>query len=331
MKKLFLVLTALLIICPKGYCEQTKDDAIALLTKKGFFETTQQITYANPYTEIKKALCNHLKYANGYNLDGLKTLYADNYINADGLSRDIYFDLIKKTWESYPDIKYSIDIKNIEVNANNAVAQVIENAIASTSSQSGIIHEKGILQSTSSSVYYFEKINNKWLITSDHIISEKTFLKYGIANDLKIDLIAPNQILADTPYTASLDIQVPKDSLVIASVGKENITYPQVLAEEVFRKLSDDGTLERVFKSNNKNINEYAVASFGITKAKIINQSELKIFVTGLGFAMTRVNVIPKNEFITIAKDDNNSKDAKIEKSVNSEKTEKTDKNDKKN
>lgn len=309
MKRLLLILTALLILAPASFGEQTTDDNITLLTKKGFFDAPQQSTYTNPYIEVRKALCNHLRYANSYNLNGLKSLYADNYINADGLSKDIYFDLIKKTWESYPDINYIMEIKNIQFDANNAVAQVVENAIASTSAKSGIMNEKGILQSSSSSVYYFEKINNKWLITSDHIIAEKTFLRYGVANDVKIDLIAPNQIPADTQYTASLNIQVPKDSLVIASVGKENITYPQVLAEEIFRKLPDDGVLERVFKSNNKNINEYAVASFGITKAKIINQSELKIIVTGLGFAMSRVNVIPKNEFVKVAKEEKDEKD----------------------
>lgn len=306
MKKILLILTALLIFSSKGYCSTADAGTIALLTKKGFFETSSQAVYTNPYVEIRKALCNHLKYANNYNLDGLKTLYADNYINADGLSKDIYFDLIKKTWDSYPDIKYSINIKNIEINANNAVAQVVENAMATTGSNSGIVHQKGILQSTSSNVYYFEKINNKWLITSDHIISEKTFLKYGSAKDLGIELIAPNQIPANTEYTVSLDIQAPKDSLVIASIGKENITYPQALAEEVFRKLPDDGVLERVFKSNNKNINEYAVASFGITKAEIKGGTELKIYVTGLGFAMSRVNVIPKNEFVKVAKDEKN-------------------------
>lgn len=316
MKKLILTLTTLLIFVPASFSEQAADDNIALLTKKGFFDTEVQSVYANPYIEVKKALCNHLKYANSYNLAGLKSLYADSYINTDGLNKEIYFDLIKKTWESYPDIKYMIEIKNIEADSEQAVAQVVETAIASTSSKSGILHEKGILQSTSSSVYYLQKINNKWLITSDKILSEKTSLRYGIANDVRIDLIAPNQISADTQYTTTLDIRAPKDSLVIASVGKEEITYPQVLAEEIFRKLPDDGTLERVFKSNKKNINEYAVASFGITKAKIINQSELKIYVTGLGFIMSRVNVIPKNEYVTIAKD---SADDKIEKSLNSE------------
>lgn len=302
MKKLFLILTAFLILSSKSYAADT--DNIALLTQKGFFETPHQTSSTNPCEDIKKTLYTHLKYANNYNLEGLKSLYAPNYNNADGLNKDIYFDLIKKTWESYPDIKYKINIKSIEINDNNAVAQVNEDAIATTNSKSGLVNEKGLLESASGSVYYFEKVNNEWLITSDHILFEKTYLRYGSAKDINIDLIAPFQITADTPYTASLKIQTPKDSLIIASIGQENITYPQTIAEEAFRKLPGDGTLERMFKSNDKNINEYAVASFGVTKAELNNPTEIKVYVTGLGFLMSRVNVIPKNNFIKVENDE---------------------------
>lgn len=304
MKKILLTLTVLLIICSKSYAVET--DNIALLTNKGFFDRPQQSIFLNPCDEVKKILYTHLKYANGYNFEGLKSLYADNYTNADGLNKNIYFDLIKKTWESYPDIKYKIDIKDIAINGDTAVAQVNESAYATTNSKSGLINQKGLLESVSNTVYYFEKINNEWLITSDHIIFEKTFLRYGTAKDIQVDLIAPSQIPADTQYTSSLKIDTPKNSLIIASIGHENITYPQTIAEEVFRKLPDDGSLERVFKSNNKNINEYAVASFGVTKAEINKGTEIKIYVTGLGFVMSRVNVIPKNDFIKVAKDEKN-------------------------
>lgn len=302
MKKLFLILTAFLILCPKSYAAD--EDNITLLTQKGFFERPQQSRFLTPCEEVKRTLYTHLKYANSYNLDGLKSLYATNYTNADGLSKDIYFDLIKKTWESYPDIKYKTDIKNIEINGNIAVAQVNEYAEATTGTKSGVVKENGLLQSISDSVYYFEKINDEWLVTSDHIIFEKTSLRYGSAKDMDVELTAPAQIPSNTQYTPSLKVVTPKDNLVIASIGQENITYPQTIAEEVFRKLPDDGILERVFTSNDKNINEYAVASFGVTKAEIKNGTEIKIYVTGLGFLMSRVNVIPKNEFIKVAQDE---------------------------
>lgn len=302
MKKALLILTAILILAPKAFAGE---ENIALLTKKGFFERPNtQSYYQNPCEEVKKALNNHLKYANTYNLEGLKSLYADSYVNSDGLNKEIYFDLIRKTWLSYPDIRYRMEIKNIEINSNTAVAQVYETAIATTGSKSGIVNEKGLLESTSSSAYYFEKVGDQWLITSDHIISEKTLLRYGSAKETYIELNAPSQVSADTQYTSSLKIEPPKDSLIIASIGKETITYPQVTAEEVFRKLPEGGVLERMFTSNNKNLNEYAVASFGITKAEIKNGTEIKIYVTGLGFIMSRVNVVPKNEFVKVAKDE---------------------------
>lgn len=301
MKKLLLILTALIILCPKSYAGS---DNIALLEKSGFFERqAQESSLLNPTEEVRRTLYTHLKYANNYNLNGLKTLYADKYTSADGLNKDIYFDLIKKTWESYPNIKYRISIKNITVSGDTAVAEVNENAIATTVEKSGVVNEKGLLESSSDSVYYFGLINNRWQITSDNILFEKTLLRYGSAKLMNIDLNAPCQIPAGTNYTSSLKFDAPKDNLVIASIGREKITYPQEVAKEVFRKLPEEGVLERMFTANTDNINEYAVASFGITKAEISKASEVRIYVTGLGFIMSRVNVIPKNNFIKVATD----------------------------
>ena len=113
MKKKLLILTALSVILTFGLKScAAETDNIALLAQKGFFEHSQQTPCTNASTEVRKTLYQHLKYANSYNYDALRSLYADSYTSADGLNKDIYFDLIKKTWVSYPDIKYKIDIKN---------------------------------------------------------------------------------------------------------------------------------------------------------------------------------------------------------------------------
>lgn len=308
MKKLFLILITLMISAVQTYADETPakqvapSDNITLLTQKGFFSTSKPVSSTNPYEQIRRTFCTHLKYSNGYNFEGLKGLYASNYVNADGLNRDIYFDLVKKTWESYPDIKYKIDIRNIEVNDNVAAVQIHEIANATTDSKSGIVNETGLLESVSDGVYYLEKIDNQWLVTSDYVLYEKTSLKYGSAKELEINLSSPIQIPANTSYTTTLKITPPKDSFIIASIGHENITYPQITAEEVFRKLPDDGILERMSTSNTKNLNEYAVASFGVTKAEIKDGREIKISVTGLGFVMSRINVIPQKEDVKVAK-----------------------------
>lgn len=300
MKKLILVLAIMLISCSQSYA-QTEN--IAFLADNGFFNRPKA-SYLSPCEEIKKLLYSHLKYANSYDIKNLESLYADNYINTDGLSKKIYFELIKKTWDSYPDIIYKMAIKNIEINGNTAVVQVNEEAIATTNSKSGVVDEKGLLESTSNSVYYLEKINENWQITTDRILFENTFLRYGCAKNIEVSLVAPPQIQANTPYTSSLKIDCPKDSFIIASVGQEKITYPQVTAEEVFRKLPENGVLERMFASNKDNLNEYAVASFGVTQAKIDKGTEIKVYVTGLGFVMSRINVIPKNDFVKVAEND---------------------------
>lgn len=306
MKKFLLVLSACLMICPPVFATPT--DNIALLAKKGFFDKPQESCFSNPFEDVKKVVELQFKYSNLNDFEKLKSLYSDKYISADGFSRDIYFDLVKKTWEAYPGIKYKANINNIQINDSTAVVDVTEAAYANTKSESGIVNQKGTLESLSDSVYYLEKINNEWLVTSDHIVYEKTLLRYGSAKDINVNLVAPNQVPAETPYTASLKIDTPKDSIIIASVGQEYITYPQATAEEVFRKMPMDGVLERVLKSNNKNISEYAVASYGITKAELKNGTDLRIHISGLGFAMTRVNVIPKNNYIKPVSDDKDTK-----------------------
>lgn len=303
-KNAFLILVTCMIFCPQSH---GATENIALLTKNGFFDTAKPAladTFANPYDEVRKIMFQHLKYSNCYDLEKLKALYAPNYINSDGIGYDISFDLVKKTWHSYPDIKYKMLITNVEIYGDSAIIETDESAVATTDAKSGLIAQKGLLESNSGSVYYMQKIGGDWKIISDHIVYEKTYLTYGTAKNIDIDLSSPCQIGADTPYTASLKIAVPKDTLVIASVGKEKITYPQAVADEVFRKLPPSGTLERMFKSNNENINEYTVASFGLTKAEIKDGTNIKIYITGLGFAMSRVNVVPVNNFIKVEKDE---------------------------
>ena len=147
-------------------------------------------------------------------------------------------------------------------------------------------------------VYYLEKQGSKWLISSEKVLDETSTLKYGDARYADIDLNVPKQIGAGKEYTASLNVVTPIDSVIIASISKENIVYPQTKSEDAFRKLTDNSVLERVFTSNKNNVNEYAVASVGITRAESVSDTQARIYMGGLAFIMTRINVIPENKFI---------------------------------
>lgn len=293
MKKFILLLLTVFLITPACFASDNNYIAYASKTERNAKHQAQVLE-----REVKNTLKQQMYYTNTYNMEGLSSLYAKNYINADGFDKKMYFELVDKTWKLYPDIKYSMTVNNISVVGNTAIASVTEYAKATTSEKVEETEIKGYMSSYSDSIYYFEKIGDNWLITSDSIISEKTSLTYGEANEITIDLVVPQLIPANKEYTASLKVTVPdKRMLTIASIGQEKITYPHVNAVEVYRKLPESGILERVFKSNKDNLNEYTVASIGITRAQVSKEKEIKLVVTGLGYVITRTNVIPSKDF----------------------------------
>ena len=252
------------------------------------------------YNDIKKVIDQQSAYTNKYDLKGLASLYANNFVNSDGFNKDVYFKLIEETWKTYPDITYKTEIKNIEFSDNYATVFTNEVAIATSQEEIGDLTAIGELYSTSQCVYYLEKQGAKWLINSEKIIEETSTLKYGDARYINIELNAPKQIGANKDYTTTLKVDAPKDSIVIASINKENIVYPQTKSDDAFRKMPDDNILERVFLSNKDNVNEYAVASIGITRAENYTDNQIRVYMGGLAFIMTRINVIPENKFIKL-------------------------------
>jgi hypothetical protein len=57
--------------------------------------------------------------------------------------------------------------------------------------------------------------------------------------------------------------------------------------------MPEENTLERLFTANNVNANEYVVASIGLTKTDISDTS-IKLSLTGFGYTIKRVNIVPK-------------------------------------
>lgn len=311
MKKFILLLLIALFFAPASFAS---DNYIAYADKTSSKSSAKQAQTLEK--EVRYTLRKLIFYTNTYKKDSLEALYSDKYINSDGFDKKIYFELVQKTWDMYPDIKYSMNIKDIKIIGNTAIAYVDELASAQTSENVEETSIKGKLNSFSECIYYLEKVGDDWLITSDNIIDEKTSLTYGEANDLKVDLIVPQLVNSNKEYTATLKIDVPdKNMFVIASIGQEKITYPQVNSEEVFRKLPESGILERVFKSNKDNFNEYTVASLGITRAKVVEKNskkEIKLVITGLGYIITRTNVIPQKDFSKVKTNEQKETTAKI-------------------
>lgn len=296
MKKLSVLLISALLFC--ATTQQPSNAAGFFATQKAKIE--QNRVYKSTLNDIKNVIEQQNVFANKYDAKGLSNLYADDFVNSDGFNKDIYFKLIEETWKTYPDISYTTEIKNIEFTDNYATVFVNEIAVATSKEEIGELTAIGELYSTSQCVYYLEKRGTKWLINSEKIIEETSTLKFGDARYTDIQLNAPKQIGADKEYTATLKVDAPKDSVVIASINKENIVYPQSKSDDAFRKMPDDNILERVFKSNKDNVNEYAVASIGITRAENYTDDQIRVYMGGLAFIMTRVNIIPENKYIKL-------------------------------
>lgn len=298
MKKIsvFLILALLLSV-------QMPSQAGFLAEQKTKIE--QKKVYKTENNEIKKLFTNMIEHANNHNFDGLMSLYSKDFVNSDGFNFEIYSKMVKETWETYPDISYSTKINNIELTDNYARVLVTEIAVSAPVEQIENFETVGELYSTSKCIYHLEKHGTKWLITSEDILEETSALKYEAARHISIELDTPKQIGAGKYYTTTLKISnMPAGYSAVASIGKEKIVYPQTKADDNFRRISSDNTLERVFISNKDNVNEYAIASVGLAQM-YRNGENIDVQMNGLAFIMTRVNVIPENKFVKLERDKN--------------------------
>lgn len=255
--------------------------------------------FKNDTKEIKSLLNSQVRYANRTNFKKFISTYDKEYINADGFNLETYSKLVKEIWETYDKIEYGIKIKDIDVENDTATVALLETSYADLYATKDM---EGVLKSEADSVYYLKKTDGKWKVVSDEVKTETTSMLYGEAKDLDIKLTAPQEVEANTEYTASLEFTPPVGSLAIASIANDKVTYPQPQTEEVFRKLPEDNILERLFTSNSDNRNEYVIASIGLTKADICDLS-IKLSLTGFGYQITRVNVVPQKRKESDVKD----------------------------
>lgn len=230
-------------------------------------------------------------YANRTNFKKFISTYDDRYISADGFDKKVFSEMIKDIWTSYKDLEYKFNIKKITVQQDKAIAELVETSFAEISMTDVY---KGELKSESDTIYYLERDKKgDWKIVKDEVLAESTSMLYGAAKGMDVKLVVPESIASNTDYLATLEFTPPKDTFAIASIAADKVEYPQKPTKEVFRVLPEDNILERFFTSNDEDVNEYVVASIGLTKTSIDDLS-LNLKLTGFGYAIKRVNLIDK-------------------------------------
>lgn len=245
--------------------------------------------FNSPEKAVKRVIATQFKYANKTDFNKFISTFDKDYVNSDGFDLDIYKTLVQDIWSTYKNLKYDYKIKKITVENDNATVNLIEYTTANLALTKNYTGE---LNSQSDSIYYLKKIKGKWKVVSDAVADETTNMLYGAAKDLDIKLTVPNNVEANTEYTASLEFATPKGMVAIASIAADKVEYPQPKTKEVFRAMPEDNILERLFTANNDNSNEYVIASIGLTETSVCDLS-IKMSLTGFGYVIKRVNVIP--------------------------------------
>lgn len=249
----------------------------------------------NDEHEVRALLKNHTKAMKKHDVEKIKTFYDVSYKSTDGFNLEEMEKMLTKTYSTYSNIKYKVKIKSIDVKDSSALAQICDSsrAVIYPDTIEKLKKEKsGRLDGKSIYNVYLKKINNEWKIIKDDILMEETTLKFGVAKNIDMNIETPISIKNGQEYDLSLKIDKPKNLYALGSISREEIVYPPVDYQEKYRRISQDGELERIVKANDKNLDEYAVASVGFTKISLNEeQTKARIQVLGMAYLMKRINM----------------------------------------
>jgi hypothetical protein len=270
-------------------------EAFSLKAIKNNKRTTREYLVKTHEKEVREIFKKQMAFANKHDIEGLSNLYSDEFSNNDGFNKEVYLQLIKDTWTTYPDIAYKSEVRVIDVKPFYATVEATEIASAAVGDAEfdDRLSSYGELYIKSRSIYHFAKRNGSWKIVAEEVVSEQSSLKFGQAKYIDMEFSTPDMIPANKEYISTIKVNLPENVSAIAAISKSAITYPQNKGEDKFRNISDDGLLQRILTANRDNLNEYNVASVAVGHA-----SETSIAMTGAAFLMTRINVIPVNNFV---------------------------------
>ena len=237
-------------------------------------------------------------------IKNVSCVYAPTYISNDGFNMNSTRELFTDLWKQYNGIKYKNKVNSIAFYGNTAVVNVSETASASVTSD----NKKGELKSFVDVVYYLERHGKSWIITAENVISEEIAITWGDARSVAMYLEAPQLVSSGDEYSAKLFIAPPNGIFAIGSISNEIVSYPQKPQKDVFKKFAQDYSLERILMANNKNTNEYVVASIGYTRPSMGSGSGFNMNLSGYACLIRRVNVVPINKYIEVKGDKNKSK-----------------------
>ena len=290
MKRFITLFLMLLVITSSAVYSKAADDELPIRQRLN----NSKPTFSNKYS-IVKFFQEHVYYANENDLAKFLKMYSQSYISNDGFNFGSTKELFTDLWKQYTGIKYKNKVNSIAFYGNTAVVNVSEVASAGVTND----NKNGELKSYVDVIYYLERKGESWIITAENVITEEISISWGDAKSVAMFFEAPQLVGAGEEYSAILFISPPNGIYAVGSISSEVVSYPQKTQKDVFRKFSQDYSLERIMLANSDNTNEYAIASVGFSRPSA-KSSGYNMNLSGYACLIRRVNVVPKNIFIEV-------------------------------
>lgn len=243
-----------------------------------------------PDAQLNSFYKKYNKYSEKNNLEKLKTLYSDSYINNDGIDKKTVFKMMEEASLAYKNVDYTTEIKEIKANGNYATVEAIELAEGETAKEYPNLQGTGSVSSKVVYTDYLKKEAGKWKIISTDIREEDVALKYGRAKLMTTEVTGPNCVPAGSEYDISVKINTTSEDFVVGSITNEKIKYPQEQPKDVLKSMKYD-EISRILNANTDGYNEYATISLAVSQAEI-EPDAIVINMQGIAILMHRINVI---------------------------------------
>ncbi len=235
-----------------------------------------------------------LKASNEHNITEILKLYNPKFISGDNLNLEQLKSMIQETWQSYPGICYQSKPLEIRVHGDWATIESLDHSYATAPPDKDVINVPGKMVSHSRSQLFLRRIGSSWEIMSDATIWEEATIRYGLADDLKIVLSAPEQVKAGETYSATIQANLPEGTFTLATIDNEPTIYPHQKIDDKFRALNNEtNQLQRVLRANTTNHNEIVTATLGLTTVEQSNPERPSLSLSGIATIVKRVNVVP--------------------------------------
>ena len=271
---------------------------LVLLLNFAFCSTAFAVVDEQDIKETIKITEKLRKLSDKNDIEGIKKYYSDNYKSHDGYNKDQIMEIFETARKLYPSSKTKETIKKVDVEGD--LIKIYIDEISTTKftvkGEDASYTEKGKIKGKMVSLadysMTYKKENNSWVVIADEIFSESTDIRYGEAMDVEFKMEAPETIKPKEEFTVKTTLVVPEDRVAVGSIGHDKIVYPVEKYWDPYRAIDSTGILERVMIANDKNLNEYANATYAFIKsADKKSKSKYKAVISGMGFYVQRINM----------------------------------------